>query len=187
MDIKKQMENVDGDTILSINNEPVRFCKCADLITDALSMEINNRKILSKIVTAIEKRSMDSVYYEQTQQLLTRIEAYINELCLDFDAEIGCENLTFQHVLKAAGITVADDYECLIDRIYAYMELVREFEGDKLFIFLNLSSYVEFEQMQRFSDTVIGHSYRVLLIDSHDFEKLNNEKRLIIDRDLCEF
>lgn len=187
MDIKRQLENQDGDTVLSIHDKPVSFYKYADITTDVLSLEFNNRKILSKIITSIEKRSMDDVYYEQTQQLMMQIEMYINELSLEFDSEIECEKMTFQHILKAAGITVADDYEYLTDKIYAYMELIREFEGDKLFIFVNLSSYVGLEQMQKFADTVIGHSYRVLLIDSHDFYRLNNEKRLIVDQDLCEF
>lgn len=187
MDMKRQSENMEGETVLSIHDKIVSFSKHADIITDVLSLELNNRKILSKIISAMEKRSVDSVYYERTQQLLSQIETYINELSLEFNAEIECEEMTMQHILKAAGIAVTDEYSCLADRIYAYMELVREFEGDKLFIFVNLSSYIESKKMQKFADTVIGHAYRVLLIDSHDFEKLDNEKRLIIDRDLCEF
>lgn len=186
-DIKKQIDNLDGNTILSFHNEPISFHKCADLITDPLSFEINNRKIMTKILSALEKCGLEDVYYEQTQKLMAQIEAYINELTLNFDANIVCDDISLQRILKAAEIYVADEYERLIDRIYAYMELVREFEGDKLFIFVNLSSFVEFEQLQEFAVTVVGHSYRVLLIDSQDFKRLENENRLIIDQDLCEF
>lgn len=185
-DIKKQLENLDGEAVLSINNEPVGFYKNAEMITDILSFELNNRKILTKILSAMEKCSLEDVYYEETQKMMSQIEAYINELCLNFEADIICENISFQHLLKAAGISVADDYERLIDRIYAYMELIREFEGDRLFIFVNLGSFVEQKELQEFADTVIGHSYKVLLIDSCDFKRLQNENRLIIDSDLCE-
>lgn len=186
-DIKKQQDNMEGAAVLSINDEPVSFHKYADMISDPLSFEVNNRKILTKVLNAMEKCSMEDIYYEQTQKLVAQIEAYINELCLNFDADIICDNISFQHILKAAGIAVADDYERLIDRIYAYMELVREFEGDKLFIFVNLSSFVEPVQLQEFANTVVGHSYKVLLIDSHDFKRLENENRMIVDYDLCEF
>lgn len=135
----------------------------------------------------MEKCGQDAVYYERTQKLLAEIETYINDLSLNFDAEIECHDISFQQILKAAELTVTDDYTRLVDKIYAYMELIREFEGDKLFIFVNLSSYIESEQLQELADTAIGHSFKVLLIDSHDFEMLEKENRLIVDCDLCEF
>ncbi len=186
-DIKRQMDNLDGDTVLSIHDEPVSFHKYAELVTDPLAVEMNNRTIIRKVLAAMEKCGQDDVYYDRTQKLMAEIEAYINDLSLNFDADIECHDLSLQQILKAAELTVADDYDRLVDKIYAYMELVREFEGDKLFIFVNLSSYIGREQLQEFADTVTGHSFQVLLIDSHDFERLENENRLIVDRDLCEF
>lgn len=186
-DIKKQLDNMEGNTILSFLDKPISFYKYVDIISDPLSFELNNRKIMTKMLSAMEKCSLEGVYYEQTHKLMSQIESYINELSLNFDADIVCKDISFQHILKAVGLSVADDYERLIDRIYAYMELVREFEGDKLFIFINLGSFIEWKQLQEFADTVVGHSFRVLLIDSHNFKKLKNENRLVIDHDLCEF
>lgn len=186
-DIKRQMDNLDGDTVLSIHDEPVSFHKYVELVTDPLAVEMNNRTIIKKVLTAMEKCGQDDVYYERTQKLMAEIEEYINDLSLNFDTDIECHDISLQQVLKAAELTVADEYDRLVDKIYAYMELVREFEGDKLFVFVNLSSYIGREQLQEFADTVTGHSFQVLLIDSHDFERLENESRLIVDRDLCEF
>lgn len=186
-DIKRQMDNLDGDTVLSIHDEPVSFHKYVELVTDPLVVEMNNRTIIKKVLTAMEKCGQDDIYYERTQKLMAEIEEYIDDLSLNFDTDIECHDISLQQVLKAAELTVADEYDRLVDRIYAYMELVREFEGDKLFIFVNLSSYIGREQLQEFADTVTGHSFQVLLIDSHDFEGLENESRLIVDRDLCEF
>lgn len=186
-DIKRQMDNLDGDTVLSIHDEPVSFHKYVELVTDPLVVEMNNRTIIKKVLTAMEKCGQDDIYYERTQKLMAEIEEYIDDLSLNFDTDIECHDISLQQVLKAAELTVADEYDRLVDRIYAYMELVREFAGDKLFIFVNLSSYIGREQLQEFADTVTGHSFQVLLIDSHDFEGLENESRLIVDRDLCEF
>ena len=187
MDIKSQINNFEGNTVLSVRNEPVSFHKCVELITDPLAIEMNSRTIIKKVLVAMEKCGQDAVYYERTQKLMAEIETYINDLSLNFDSEIECHDISFQQILKAAELTVADEYSRLVDKIYAYMELIREFEGDKLFIFVNLSSYIGKEQLQEFVNTVIGHSFRVLLIDSHDFERLEKENRLIVDCDLCEF
>ena len=186
-DIKKQINNFEGNTVLSICNEPVSFHKYVELITDPLAIEMNSRTIMKKVLVAMEKCGQDAVYYERTQKLMAEIETYINDLSLNFDTEIECHDISFQQILKAAEVTVADEYSRLVDRIYAYMELIREFEGDKLFIFVNLSSFIKNEQLQEFVNTVVGHSFRVLLIDSHDFERLEQENHLIVDCDFCEF
>ena len=187
IDIKKQTNNFEGNTVLSVHNEHVSFHKYVELITDPLAIEMNSRTIIKKVLVAMEKCGQDAVYYERTQKLMAEIETYINDLSLNFDTEIECHDISFQQILKAAELTVADEYSRLVDRIYAYMELIREFEGDKLFIFVNLSSYIKNERLQEFVNTVVGHSFRVLLIDSHDFERLEKENRLIVDCDLCEF
>lgn len=186
-DIKHQMNNLEGDTVLSIHDEPVSFHKHVELVTDPLAIEMNNRTIIKKLLIAMEKCGQDDIYYERTQKLMAEIETYINDLSLNFDADIECHDISLQQILKAAELTVVDQYDRLVDKIYAYMELVREFEGDKLFIFVNLSSYIGKEELQKFTDTITGHSFQVLLIDSRDFERLENENRLIVDCDLCEF
>lgn len=187
IDIKKQINNFEGNTVLSVRNEPVSFHKYVELITDPLAIEMNSRTIIKKVLLAMEKCGQDAVYYERTQKLMAEIETYINDLSLNFDTEIECHDISFQQILKAAELTVADEYSRIVDKIYAYMELIREFEGDKLFIFVNLSSYIGNEHLQEFVNTAIGHSFQVLLIDSHDFARLEKENRLIVDRDLCEF
>lgn len=187
IDIKRQINNFEGNAILSVHDEPVNFHKYVELITDPLSIEMNSRVIIKKIIAAMEKCGQDAVYYERTQELMAEIETYINDLSLNFEVEIECHDISVQQILKAAELTVTDDYKRLVDKIYAYMELIREFEEDKLFIFVNLSNYIDSRQLQEFVDTVIGHSFKVLLIDSHDFKRLEKENRLIVDCDLCEF
>lgn len=47
-DIKKQINNFEGNTILSVHDEPVSFHKYVELITDPLSIEMNDRVIIKK-------------------------------------------------------------------------------------------------------------------------------------------
>src|SRR5699024_530033 len=65
-DIKRQMDNLDGDTVLSIHDEPVSFHKYVELVTDPLVVEMNNRTIIKKVLTAMEKCGQDDIYYERT-------------------------------------------------------------------------------------------------------------------------
>ena len=100
-DIKRQMNNFEGDTVLSVHEEPVSFHKYVELITDPLSIEMNNRTIVKRVLTAMEKCGQDDVYYERTQKLMAEIEAYINDLSLNFDTDIECHEISLQQILKA--------------------------------------------------------------------------------------
>ena len=44
----------------------------------------------------------------------------------------------------------------------------------------------EYEQMEAFVQTAISHKYKILLLDASEHCRLQDEKRVIIDADLCE-
>jgi len=66
------------------------------------------------------------------------------------------------------------------------MELVTEFEKRKMFITINMRSFVEDDEMEKFAETAIMHGYDIIAIENCAYKKLKNENRLIIDEDLCE-
>ena len=73
-----------------------------------------------------------------------------------------------------------------IEKLIDYMSLVRDLDRDKLFVFVNLRSWFTDNEVSLFVKTVLAHKYRILLIDNCEYPKLENERRIIIDRDLCE-
>ena len=66
------------------------------------------------------------------------------------------------------------------------MELVTEFDRKKLYITINLRSYIDDIETEKFIDTVLNHSYNLIMIESYEHSRLPNEQRYIIDADLCE-
>ena len=66
-----------------------------------------------------------------------------------------------------------------------YFELVREFEADKLLITVNLRSFYSDKSISAFLRSIIDHKYRVLMLESCEHVLLAEEKRVIIDKDLC--
>jgi CRISPR-associated protein Csn2 len=66
------------------------------------------------------------------------------------------------------------------------MDLVTRFEGEKLFILVNLRSFLSDDAMETFLRTTTTHGMKILLVDSHAYPMLSLENRLLIDKDLCE-
>ena len=70
--------------------------------------------------------------------------------------------------------------------VNSIMELVQTFDRDKLFIFVNMRSFVEDSDMQLFMDTVLSHGFHILMLENYAYPVLPRESRWIVDRDLCE-
>ena len=98
-----------------------------------------------------------------------------------------CEKCSVAGLLKGIGISLRDTYEDPLERLLDFMELVREFERDKLFVIVGLRSFFSDGRVGSFLKTAVNHSYRVLLLDCIARGKLPGERRLTIDIDLCEF
>lgn len=66
------------------------------------------------------------------------------------------------------------------------MELVCELERDKLFIMVNMRSYFSDEEMEKFTESVFLHAFKVLLVENSEMPRLKYSRRYVVDDDLCE-
>jgi len=184
-ELKKATEGLDSNIVVSDNETPISAQKTITYITDFVEFTLNQKTLISKIMSELDKKSQNELYYEKSERLLETIEMHIESLSDDLPCEIMCEKLNMLAVIKAVGIEIIDDYDSLEERILAYMDLSRAYEGKKLFVFVNLRSLVSYDTLQLMMDTAITREYRVLLIDNMDYKKLSCESRIIIDNDLC--
>ena len=83
-------------------------------------------------------------------------------------------------------MTFQEDYESLPEKIIDYMELITEYEKEKLFILYNLRSLISDRDTDLFIDTVLRHGYNVFMLESSEHTLLSGERRYIIDNSLCE-
>ena len=183
------METLDGSSekvVLSQDNAILDFAKSAELLTDFIRFDLNEKALLSKIVASIDKIAASDRFYDSSQQLLMNIESYMLNMTLDFPCSLTYDKLNMQSIIKAMGISIVDDSSCLAEKILSYMELVRDFLNKKLFIFVNLRGFIPFCDLQRMIDTALLREHEIILIDYVEYPKLNRENRLIVDEDLCE-
>ena len=99
---------------------------------------------------------------------------------------IDCDKVTISQLLKAMGITVLIVSALFTEVLYTYMQILRQFVGDRLFVFVNMRSYVSDIQFDEFIKTIINHGYQAIFLENKEYPTLENERRLIIDEDLCE-
>lgn len=175
-----------GNFVLSEENVPLEMHKCAELIKDFVPFSPNQKSLLTKLTSRLEKVSLSEEFFLQTQELLRQAELLIWELSQDLPCDISCSKMSVLSILRGAGIEIVPEVEHPLEQLLDYMELVRVLDRDKLFILINLRSYYEDDETEAFLRTVLDRGFQVLLMDSHAASVLPMEARWTIDSDLCE-
>ncbi len=187
MDLYAQKNGEEGQFVLSENGKTLSISSMVELLDNCLQFNLNTKPLLNRIAAAMEQTAVSEDFFLKTADILQRLEQYMNELAFAFDCDIVCERCTTAGVIKAMGIALRDEYEDPLERLVDYMELIREFDRDKLFVLVNLRSFFDDSAVEHFLQTTSEHGYRVLLLDSVERKKLSIERRVTIDIDLCEF
>ncbi len=185
--IFSQIDGLHGNFLLSIKDTPVEFSRYADETVQFAPFHLNRKSLLTKLYTALERNALQAEYYTKTNELLCKLESYIHTVSDDFPFEVVCKKLTIGQVIKALSPEIEEDDKTTLEKIFAYMELVRELDRDRLFIMVNMRSYFSDSDMENFIQTVCLHDFNVLLLESSSAPLLKNTKRFTVDDDLCEF
>ncbi len=185
-DIEDQIRGNEGISVLSKNNQIQRMDKYAELITQFVPFDLNRKVLLNKIISTMQKAALDESHLAQANEVLNAWE----KLCVDieFEMPISMEfsNINIDTLIKSAGVTIADDYSSLAEKLLDYMQIVEIFECKKLFILVNVRSFINDNEMQHLIDDIIMREYQVILLDNTERKLLHNENRYLIDEDLCE-
>ena len=108
-------------------------------------------------------------------------------LAEDLPFEVDCQRLAIGSIIKAASPEIDEADKTPLEKIFAYMELVRELDRDRLFIMINMRTYFSDSEMESFAESACLHGFKVLLVENSSQSKLKNTKRCTVDQDLCEF
>lgn len=187
VDLVTQLGGDPGRLVLSEKNTPIPIAKNAELLTEFVPFQMNRKTLLSRLTAALERASMEDEHYLRTQELLQMTEQYILELSEDLACDVCCTKLNMGAILKAAGLEAFSLNERPLEALVDYMSLMRDLDGDKLFVLINFRSFFDDLETGCFINTVIDHGLRVLMIEGTAYLPVKGEKRVTIDRDLCEF
>ncbi len=189
-DIRLAIEGEETPAILSVNDKPIGMAKYAELLADFLSFPINRKPLLTKVSAKLEQKAVSAEHFLGTQELLSTVETAVEEWAFDIPCDITVTNVTVAALLKAVGLSLREEYDGErgeAEKVLDYMELVREFDREKLFITVNMRSWFSDEVIADFMATALSHEYRLLMLESSSHPLLEQECRTTVDRDLCEF
>ena len=101
-------------------------------------------------------------------------------LAFDFPCDIIFPKCSLSGLLRFSSPELREEYDSLAEKVLDYMELVTEFDRPKLFLTVNLRSYLEDSVFSLFADTLLSHGYQILMIENYEKTRIPQEERRII-------
>lgn len=175
IDLYNQSQGNDGRSVVADEYKPLPFQKYCEVLSQFVPFSLNKKSVVTKIGQLLAKRAVDSKYFLKTTELMTEIESLMYELAFDLDADIEFNSINVESLIKSVGVSLKEEYESLAEKIIDYMELVNSLERKKLYILINLRSYISDEEMIYFIETVLQHKFDVIIIESAERPILEGE------------
>ena len=123
---------------------------------------------------------------EEMQKLSAQIETCLLKFTEDWPLSFDMGKITPASLLKLAGAQIEMGGEYPLEDLLTYMDLVAELDREKVFCLLNLHSYFSIEELTAFFHDVALHKHRLLIFEGAEYPKADGEKKVVIDKDLCE-
>lgn len=185
--LKLQIEGYDGGFVLSENNSSKPISDAVDLIMDPFSINPNTREIINSIYSSLSKKSKDQDHYLETNNLMASIESYILDMISEQDNLLRVtEEVSLSNILKLFGVKFIVSSESLLEAICDYLDINSKYSKIELFVFVNLKSFLNTEDMSLLYEHIVYNKQGVLLIERNESSMLERERTIIIDQDLCE-
>ena len=180
-----QNEGKDSGFILSEKNKDLPLSENITVIIDPFTFTPNEHDVLNRLYSHMKNDALDDECYIDTNIMLSAIETMLERITLRQPMQLKFDNIDLIKIFKLANIHF-DMSESLLERICDYIAIYTEYRKIKIFVFINLKSYLTTEEITQLYTFVQYRKIHILMIESHQSEVLDREKIRIIDNDLCE-
>ena len=188
MELRSQViDGADGGFTLLLNDKHVNIKNSVSTIFDFTDIDFNSR-IITNLLT---KKFAEFLGFGEQIEALTTLESIVLNLAEDFRLKSGL-NIEYDAVLnggnlaKACSLKITDDKRNLLEGLCEYVNLLCDLKPLKLFILVFGKNFLEEQDISSLYKHCFDKNVKLLFIEGTDkTERLTNERRLIIDSDLC--
>ena len=189
IELINQHKDNEGSYILSNDNKEISFEKSSYIITDIFNIEINSKKILTKIYNSLLKQIIyDTVEYNE---LTTHIRAYFEKLIFNspFEVEQG-EEIDINSFLKLGDFRIYIEEDDILEKFIKFLKVLVQLFGINIIFIVGLHTVFTDEEIKEIYKEVCVNKISIINIEYQQFDNLSDEnyieKVYIFDKDNCE-
>lgn len=184
-----QHKGNEGNFIYSNDNKETSFEKSSYIITDIFNIDINSKKILTKIYNSLLKQIIDDTV--EYNELTTHIRAYFEKLIFNssFEVEQG-EEIDINSLLKLGDFRIHVEYDDILEKFIKFLKVLVQLCGINIIFVVGLHNVFTDEEIKEIYKEVCVNKISIINIEYQQFDNLSDEnyieKVYIFDKDNCE-
>ena len=189
LELIRQHKGYEGSFILSNNNKEVSFDKNSYFISDLFNIDINNKKIITKIYGELLKVITDDIaeYNKITSYIREQFETLVfnNNLDLEYNDEVEVNSL-----LKLGDFKIQFEESNYLEKLIKFLKVLVELCNIKVIFIVGLYRVFSVEEVKKIYKEVCLNKINIINIESEQqgIKKSDcyNELVYIFDKDNCE-
>ena len=133
-----QHKGNEGNYIYSNDNKEIAFEKSSYIITDIFNIDINSKKILTKIYNSLLKEIIDDTV--EYNELTTHIRAYFEKLIFNspFEVEQG-EEIDINSFLKLGDFRIHIEEDDILEKFIKFLKVLLQLFGINIIFIKNIN------------------------------------------------
>ena len=189
IELINQHKGNEGSYILSNDNKEISFDKNSYIITDIFNIDINNKKVLSKIYSSLLKEIVDDI--SSYNELSTNIKAYFEKLIFNSSLEIEQgEDIDMSSLLKLGDFKIHVEQDNILEKFVKFLKVLIDLCGCKIIFVVGLHNVFTQDEIIEIYKEVCLNKINIINIEYRQFNNLSNENYreivYIFDKDNCE-
>ena len=184
-DLIAQHDDIEGGFTLWDNGNAISLHKISDIIVDPFSANINRRDILTQLYSVMKQDALGEDMYMHTNKLLSETESGFRKIIDRQDPSIVSDSPDIIGMFKLLNIRF-EVSDSLLSRICDYMDACHEYLKTRLFIFVNLKSFISESELVRLYNHSSYRKHILLLFENRQSKTIETEIIRVIDESLCE-
>ncbi|MEA5026246.1 MAG: type II-A CRISPR-associated protein Csn2 [Erysipelotrichaceae bacterium] len=186
-ELYQQVNGGDGRWILSELDNAYKFDKDVELIINPFAVDLNQKKLINTLYNKLDEITKSPDIWLSWNELYSKMVDVIEKQISPLEYDLGySDSLEVKDFLKIMNLHFVDDSESVLEKLIDYVQLLHEVLNVRLFIFINIRSYLSPEDLQKLYKQVFYNKNFILLIENDDnFIRQADEEVIIIDKDHC--
>lgn len=189
IELINQHKGNEGRYILSNDNKEISFDKNSYIITDIFNIDINNKKVLSKIYSSLLKEIVENI--SSYNELSTNIRVYFEKLIFNSSLEIEQgEEIDMCSLLKLGDFKIHVEQDDFLEKFVKFLKVLTELCGCKIIFVVGLHTVFTQDEIIEIYKEVCLNKINIINIEYQQFNNLSNENYkeivYIFDEDNCE-
>lgn len=182
-DLQKQIAGEEGKCMFVDSDKEVSIAKQVECVWNPFALDFSSKKIQNKLYKELHEVSTEynmEGFFAVQQAMFHYLDLLVERLpysiCYD-------DNFDENAVFRMADLQITHTDEGLADNVVSYVKVMYRLCGVKVFVFLNLASFLTAEQWELWKRELQYLEIYVLCIEVRTNPMLDTS--LVVDSDLC--